>query len=232
MSFSSKQIVRVVLGAAVAAMVTVTASSIVSAQAPKPAAGVKYSQVSPQDLKDWLTYLASDELQGRQIYTEGYGLAAGFISEKLRSWGVKPIGSNGTYLQIVKNRGYNVTRNSTVTVEVGGQTKTFKHGEHVTFPANGGGKQTVTFSGVEFIGAAPTAGANLKGKLAVSIPAAAAGGAGGRGGRGGGAAAIDAGANGTVSFAAAPPAPTAADKALADAQKALADASAAVVAAQ
>lgn len=234
MFLNSKNVVRLVLGVSVAAIVAVTTSSI-SAQGPKPATGVKYSQVSPGDLKEWLTYLSSDELQGRAMYSEGYGLAAGYISENLRKWGVKPIGSNNTYLQVVKNRGYKVTRNSSVTVEAGGQSKTFKHLDHVTFPVNGGGKQTVTFTGVEFIGSAALApGTNLKGKLAVSMPVAAAAGAGrgGRGGGGGGAAAIAAGATGTLNFTAAPPAPTAATQALADAQKALADASAAVVLAQ
>ena len=38
--------------------------------------------------------------------------------------------------------GVNVKRNSRVTVSVNGQTKTFKDGEGVTFPANAGGKQT------------------------------------------------------------------------------------------
>jgi len=49
------------------------------AQAPQPATGVKYSQVSADDLKEWLTYLASDELLGRQVFTEGYGLAAQYM---------------------------------------------------------------------------------------------------------------------------------------------------------
>jgi hypothetical protein len=99
---------------------------------------------------------------------------------------VKPIGENGTYLQAVKNRGYKVTRNSTVTVEVGGQTKTFKQGDHVTFPLNGGGKQTVTFTGVQLIGtsSSPVAGLDLKGKLAVwmnpTVQPGAAGAAGPR----------------------------------------------------
>lgn len=225
MSLNSKQMVRVVMGAAVAAMVAVTASSVVTAQAPKPSTGVKYSQVSPQDLKDWLTYLSSDELQGRQIYTEGYGLAAGFISEKLRSWGVKPIGSNGTYLQIVKSRGYNVTRNSTVTVEVNGQSKTFKHNDHVTFPTTGFGKQTRAFAGVQYVGNALAAGTDLKNKTALIINAAGPG----RGGRNvAGNLANAAGATGTITFAPATPAPTPQEAAIADslakAQQALTDA--------
>lgn len=208
----------------------------VQAQVFAPIRGVKLSQITPAELTEYLTYLSSDQLTGRQIYTEGYGLAAGYIQEHLRQWGVKPIGENGTYLQTVKSRGYKVTRNSTVTVEVGGQTKTFKQGEHVTFPMNSGGKQTVTFTGAQFIGtnAAPVTGLDLKGKLAVWMNATSGGAnrfaripqnAGING-------AINAGATGVVGFAAAPTTPSATTEALAKAQEALTQAQAAVTAAQ
>src|SRR5262245_55340692 len=155
-----------------------------TAQAPTPSTGVKFAQINPAEMKEILTYLASDALQGRQVYTEGYGLAASFVAEKLRSWGVKPMGDDGTYFQSVKNRGYRVTRNSSVTVEANGQTRTFKHGDHVTFPVNAGGKQTLSFNSVEFAGygimALPTAtnavsyndyaGKDVKGRLVVWFP--------------------------------------------------------------
>ncbi len=237
MSVNSGKSVRIFAGGLLAALLAVAAgwSGLVQAQAPAPAPvkGVKFAQVSPGDLKEWLTYLSSDQLTGRQIYSEGYGLAAGYIQENLRKWGVKPLGENGTYLQTVKNRGYKVTRHSTVTVEVGGQSKTFKQGEHVTFPMASGGKQTVVMNGAEFIGtnAAPVTGLDLKGKLAVWMNPAPAAGAG-RGGRipqnAGVNGAIGAGAKGAVGFAAAPPPPTAAEEALMKAQDALAQATAAV----
>jgi hypothetical protein len=112
------------------------------AQAPEPAKGVKYAQISPADMKEWLTYLASDELQGRQIFTEGYGLAAAYVADRLKEWKVKPLGADGTYFQPVKLNGYKSTRNSSITITASGESKTFKHGDHVTFPANAGGKQT------------------------------------------------------------------------------------------
>src|SRR3954469_24551919 len=65
-------------------------------QAPEPAKGVKYATIDEAGMKEWLTYLSSDELQGRQIYTEGYGLAAGYVADHLRQWGVKPIGDHGS----------------------------------------------------------------------------------------------------------------------------------------
>ena len=39
-----------------------------AAQGPEPAKGVKYSQIGQADLKEWLTYLSSDDLAGRQGY--------------------------------------------------------------------------------------------------------------------------------------------------------------------
>lgn len=231
----SRSAMRMVAGGVLAAALAVAGSwsGLVQAQAPTPAKGVKYAQIAPADLTEWLTYLSSDELQGRQIYTEGYGLAAEYIAGNLKKLGVKPLGDRGTYLQVVKNKGYKVARNSSVTVEVGGQSKTFKQGEHVTFPMNGGGKQTVVMNGAQFIGtnAAPVTGLDLKGKLVVWMNPPAAAGAG-RGGRipqnAGIVGAIGAGATGAVGFAAAPPAPTTADAALLKAQEALATATIAV----
>ena len=82
------------------------------AQSVEPAKGVKFAQISEADMRTWLTYLSSDELQGRQIFTEGYGNAAQYIADRLKEWGVKPLGENGSYFQPVKLRDYRVTRNS------------------------------------------------------------------------------------------------------------------------
>jgi hypothetical protein len=134
------------LGVLAAVVLLVQASGL--AQIRKPT-GV--SAITAADLKEWLTYLASDQLQGRATYTEGLGLAASYIAEHLKAWGVKPAGDDGSYFQVVKVLGVNVTRNSTVTVTANGQTRTFKDGEGVTFPANQGGKQTITGK-AEFVG--------------------------------------------------------------------------------
>ena len=141
--------------------------------APQPATGIQYAAISPDEMKEWLTYLSSDQLQGRQIFTEGFGLAAQYVADHLKEWGVKPLATDGTYFQPVKLKGYRVTRNSSVTVEVNGQARTFKHGDHVTFPVNGGGNQTLTFNGVEFVGYGQPndfQGRDLKDKLVVTIP--------------------------------------------------------------
>ena len=46
--------------------------------------------VSASELKDIVTYLASDELQGRNTGTEGIDKAATYIENKLKSYNVKP----------------------------------------------------------------------------------------------------------------------------------------------
>lgn len=206
-----------------------------AAQGPEPAKRVKYSQIGQADLKEWLTYLSSDELGGRQVFTEGFGLASQYIADHLKEWGVKPLGSNGTYLQPVKLRGYRVTRNSSVSIEVNGETKTFKHGDHVTFNANAGGKQTLTFTNVEFAGYGQPSdfqGRDVKDKLVVIVPNLQPGPPAGGFGARGGASAVTQGAKAVIAFVPTPPAPSPAEKALADAQAALTQANAAVVQAQ
>ena len=74
-------------------------------------------------MKEWLTYLSSDELQGRQVFTEGYGLATAYVADHLKAWGVKPLGNDGTYFETVKIKGYKATRNSSISVVVKGETQ-------------------------------------------------------------------------------------------------------------
>src|SRR3954468_7493010 len=102
-------------------------------------------------MKQWLTYIASDELQGRQVFTEGLALAGAYIADHLREWGVKPGGDARSYFQTVRVLGIRTRSNSAVTVTVNGQSRTFKEGEGVTFSRNQGAKQTVTAK-LQFVG--------------------------------------------------------------------------------
>ena len=259
-AFSRRSIACIALAVGILTVVGGQAWKL-AAQAPapstavQPATGVRYSQVKESDLKDWLTVLASDQMQGRQVFTEGYGRATQYIAGLLKDFGVKPLGAEGTYFQPVKLKTYRSTINSSVTVESNGQTRTFKHGDHVTFATNGGGKQTLTFDGVEFMGyamASDVQARNLKGKLVVTIPPrapargapgpAAPAGAGAIGGvgipavpapaRGTAASMISAGALSIIGFVAAPLPPTTAERALTQAQTALTQAAQALTQAQ
>jgi Peptidase family M28 len=131
---------------------SVVLSLLTIAPAAQQSAKGGINSIQQEPLKEWLTYIASDELQGRATYSEGLGLAAGYISSHLAQWGVKPAGDNGTYLQVVKVLGVRATSRATVTVEVNGQSRTFNDGEGITFPKNMGGKQTIVADQVQFAG--------------------------------------------------------------------------------
>ena len=52
--------------------------------------------IEAQMRKD-ITYLASDELEGRGVTTKGINLAADFIASEFQKAGLKPAGADGTY---------------------------------------------------------------------------------------------------------------------------------------
>ena len=110
------------------------------------------SSITSGELREWLTYVASDELQGRAVYTAGFGLAGAYVEDHLRAWGLKPAGDGASYLQTVKVLGVKSTSHASVTVTVGGASRTFADGSGVTFPRNMGGKRTLTLDRVDFVG--------------------------------------------------------------------------------
>jgi hypothetical protein len=155
-------------------------SVLLTAGAPGSIAGKKGGResITASDLKSWLTYFSSDQFEGRATFTEGLGLAAGYIAEQLRAWGVKPAGDNGTYFQTVSVLGIKSENRSSVTVEAHGEKRSFKVGEGISLPAFVGAKRVVSSREVEFLGyglSAPSAnhndyaGRDVKGKIAVWI---------------------------------------------------------------
>lgn len=55
--------------------------------------------ITAAQLKSYLTFIASDELEGRDTPSRGLDIAALFIESHLKNWGIKPGGDNGTYFQ-------------------------------------------------------------------------------------------------------------------------------------
>jgi Peptidase family M28 len=133
-------------------------------------------KINAGELKEWLTYVASDEFEGRNTFSEGLGLAAGYIAGQLKAWGVKPGGPNGSYFQRVAVLGVKSDNKSTVTVEVNGQSRTFQNKEGVIFPAYIGSKRSFTADQIEFVGyglslpdRSDFTGRNVKGKIVVYL---------------------------------------------------------------
>jgi hypothetical protein len=139
------------------------------------------STITVEELKDWLGYISSDELEGRNTFTEGLGLAAAYIADRLKEWGIRPAGDSGSYFQRVKVLGVKSDNHSTVTVEANGQTRTFENGSGVVFPANVGAKRSFSAGEIQFMGYgldAPLAAhndyanQNVKGKVVVWLGSA------------------------------------------------------------
>lgn len=55
--------------------------------------------ITAAQLKDYLYYVASDEMGGRDTPSVGLNLTAKFIGTMLSRWGFKPAGDNGTFFQ-------------------------------------------------------------------------------------------------------------------------------------
>jgi hypothetical protein len=134
------------------AVVMVAVASLLTIVPARAASRGGAQPVDARDLREWLTYIASDDLQGRAVFSTGLGLAASYIEEHLRAWGVKPAGDNGSYLQTVRVVSVKATSHSSVTVEVGGERRTFADGDGIRFPRNVGARQQRRLDRVEFVG--------------------------------------------------------------------------------
>jgi hypothetical protein len=82
--------------------------------------------ITARQLKNYLEFIASDELEGRDTPSRGLDIAAMFIAEHLANWGVKPAGDNGTYFQKFPLRRSKIDAQN-VRLELNGQP--FNYGE-------------------------------------------------------------------------------------------------------
>lgn len=133
------------------------------------AQNARTSILSIESMRTWLTYLSSDDLEGRGTFSEGLGLAASYIADQLKEGGVTPGGDHGGYFQRVSVLGVRNYGRSTLTIEVKGQTRTFREGEGITFPKFSGGARTFTINDVDFLGYNPGSAraSDYKGKAVV-----------------------------------------------------------------
>jgi hypothetical protein len=68
----------------------------------KPAAaeaGANLEAITANQMKEMLTFIAADELEGRDTPSRGLDIAAKFLAYNLARWGFKPAGDNGTFFQ-------------------------------------------------------------------------------------------------------------------------------------
>ena len=58
--------------------------------------------ISGNQLRDYLTFIASDEMEGRDTPSRGLDLTAKFLAMNLARWGFKPAGDEGSFFQRIE----------------------------------------------------------------------------------------------------------------------------------
>ncbi|HYJ48080.1 MAG TPA: M28 family peptidase [Pyrinomonadaceae bacterium] len=102
-----------------AAATTAAAPSSSLAQSRKIA-----DQITAAQLKDYLYFIASDEMEGRDTPSRGLNTVAKFIAMNLSRWGLKPAGDDGTYFQRIALQRVKLDPANT-RVEINGQSFNF-----------------------------------------------------------------------------------------------------------
>ena len=80
--------------------------------------------ITAAQLKDYLSFIASDEMEGRNTPSRGLDTTAKFIATELSRWGVKPAGDDKTYFQKISLKKEKVTGTGSE-VEIGGRKFTY-----------------------------------------------------------------------------------------------------------
>ena len=125
--------------------------------------------ITAETLKDYLYYVASDEMEGRDTPSRGLDLTAKFIALNLKRWGFKPAGDDGTFFQKIALR-RDIVDPANTSVEIGGRK--FGFGEdfmRVSGSTNGAFSAPVVYAGngwlVKSKNLNPYQGIDVKGKF-------------------------------------------------------------------
>src|SRR5207247_1140778 len=78
-------------------------------------------QITAAQMRAYLSFIASDEMEGRDTPSRGLDTTAKFIAMNMTRWGFKPAGDDGSYLQRIALRRDRVDAAQT-RVELNGQT--------------------------------------------------------------------------------------------------------------
>lgn len=75
------------------------AAQTTAATKPNSPARRAAAMITAEQLKDYLSFVASDEMEGRDTPSRGLDATAKFIQLNLKRWGFRPAGDDGTFLQ-------------------------------------------------------------------------------------------------------------------------------------
>src|SRR5215210_156692 len=97
-----------VLACLLVTTVPTTYSQRAADKAKKQAASVTAQRgvetISANQIRDYLTFIASDEMEGRDTPSRGLDTTAKFLAMNLARWGFKPAGDEGSFFQRIELR--------------------------------------------------------------------------------------------------------------------------------
>lgn len=129
---------------------------------PSPAAGpamAAAATITPDDMLERISYLASDELRGRDTPSPGLDSAAAYIAREFESFGLSPAGDDGSFIQRWPYTQTTFDRSATgLTLSAGGTTVNAEIGRNFfVLPAMGAESATgpMTWAGAATPGRVP-----------------------------------------------------------------------------
>ncbi|MDQ2975935.1 MAG: M28 family peptidase [Acidobacteriota bacterium] len=101
--------------------------------------------ITAAQMKDYLSFIASDVMEGRDTPSRGLDTAAQFLAMNLSRWGFKPAGDDGTFFQkIALNR--DLVDKTETRVQLNGQTLMFGD-DYIPLPRNVDVSAQLVFAG-------------------------------------------------------------------------------------
>lgn len=127
--------------------------------------------ITKEHLRDYLSFIASDELEGRDTPSRGLNIAAKFLATNLSRWGYTPAGDNGSYFQRIALQRSRIQAEQT-TVEIDGRK--FSYGsDFIATPVQSFVSAPLVFVKNGYIlrkkNINPYAGVDVKGKIMVIV---------------------------------------------------------------
>lgn len=125
--------------------------------------------INAAQMRNYLFFIASDEMQGRDTPSRGLDITAEFLAMNMSRWGLTPAGDAGTYLQKIALRRDLIDKEKT-RVQLNSQTLAFGD-DYIPAGRGGDADGSLVFAGngwfIKAKNVDPYAGVDAKGKIAV-----------------------------------------------------------------
>lgn len=127
------------------------------------------SSITAEQLSDYLHFVASDAMEGRDTPSRGLDMTAEFLKMMLSRWGFKPAGNNGTFFQKMSLRSDTAVAANNI-LQVGGKDYVFNT-DFFRMSGNGSTNSLLVYAKngwqVKSKGIDPYQGLDVKGKIVV-----------------------------------------------------------------